>query len=146
MARPRKQIDPKKVEDLAMVGCPPNEIAAVLGCQTSTIERRFAAVVKKGADKGKRMVRSQLFKLAMQGNLGAACFLAKAWLGMREVDPVNINVSANAVQTFGLSDDQRKQIERLAQQIQFRAFKRQPEQPEPAHNGAIGDPPTPALN
>ena len=143
MARPRKQIDPQEVEKLAMVSCPPNEIAAVLGCQTSTIERRFAGAVKKGAEKGKRMVRSKLFQLAMQGNLGAACFLAKAWLGMREVDPVSINVSANAVTTFGLNDTQRKQIERLAQQIQYRAFHRQPELVTNG-NGANTDPP--ALN
>jgi len=99
MARPRKQIDPEKVEKLAMVGCPPNEIAAELGCEHKTIDRRFGGVVKKGAERGKLRIRSKLFKMAIEeDNLGAAIFLAKAWCGMRErEDGVTVNVSQTAV-------------------------------------------------
>ena len=146
MARPRKQIDPKKVARLAMIGCPPMEIAAVLDCSVDTLERRFADLVQKSADQGKKRVRSRLFHLAVNGNLGSCIFLCKAWMGMRETDPVSINVSANAVTTFGLTDQQQKQISRLAEQIQHRVFCREKPQLEPAHHGANGDPPTPALN
>src|SRR5215510_11445225 len=84
MARPKKEIDPKKVEQLAMVGCPPHEIAAELDCGEMTIHRRFGTAVKKGTERGKTRIRSKLFQMAMQGNLGAAIFLGKAICGMRE--------------------------------------------------------------
>jgi hypothetical protein len=135
MARPRKPIDPKKVEQLASIGCPPNEIAAVLGCEVKTIERRFGVLVKSGSDRGKKRIRSKLFQAAVNGNIAAIIFLSKAWLGMRESDPVNINVSANAFSATGLTEEQKKQISRLAQQIEYRVFQRQQPQPETLGNG-----------
>jgi len=147
MARPLKHIDPKKVARLAGIGCPPNEIAAVLDCEEKLIIRRFSDVVQRAADAGKKRVRSRLFQMAVNGNLGACIFLCKAWMGMRETDPVSINVSANAVATFGLSDQQQKQISRLAEQIQHRVFVREKPQPEAIANGnGNGDHTPPALN
>lgn len=99
MARPRKEIDARKVEQLATVGCPPDWIAAELDCSENTIKRRFGPLVKKGEMKGKTRIRSKLYQMSMQGNLGAAIFLAKAWCGMREPreDAVTVNVSQTAI-------------------------------------------------
>jgi hypothetical protein len=97
MGRPRAQIDPLKVEAIAAIGCPPNEIAAELGCGEMTIHRRFGTVVKKGHEKCKTRIRSKLFKEAMGGNMAALIFLAKAVCGLREHDPAtNITVTASA--------------------------------------------------
>ena len=99
MARPRKEIDERKVLKLAEIGCPPNEIAAVLDCNESTIKRRFAPLMAKGLDKGKTRIRSKLFALSARGNVVATLFLAKAVCGMREPreDAVTVNVSQTAI-------------------------------------------------
>lgn len=145
MARPRKQIDPRRVEALAAEGCTAAEIGAVLNVGSATIERRFDGAVQNGHRKLGRFLKRELVKQAKKGSLGAIIFGLKAYCGLRETDPVSINVAANAVTTFGLDDAQRKQIERLAQQIQYRAFHRQ--QPEPVTNGnGNADNTTAALN
>jgi hypothetical protein len=46
MARPRKQIDEKKVEQLAAIGC-----SELVGCSDDLLERRFAG----GSRSGKRL-------------------------------------------------------------------------------------------
>lgn len=135
MARPKKEIDPKKVEQLAMVGCPPNEIAAELDCHVRSIHRRFATVVKKGAEKGKTRIRSQLFKMAMQGNLGATIFLAKAWCGMKEPqDPaVSVNVSAMATAAgFQFSEEQKAELVKAIETLRRKTVYRKQ---EPIGNG-----------
>jgi hypothetical protein len=97
MGRPRAKIDPRQVEALAGVGCPPNEIAAELSCGEMTIHRRFGTIVKKGHERCKTRIRSKLFKEAMAGNTAALIFLGKAVCGLRENDPTtNISVSASA--------------------------------------------------
>jgi hypothetical protein len=145
MARPRKQIDPKKVESLAAEGCTAEEIAACLDVRARLIETRFHASVKTGRQKLHRFLKREMVRHVRRGNVAALIFGLKAYCGLRETDPVSINVAANAVTAFGLNDEQKKQISRLAQQIEYRVFHRP--QPEPAHNGANGDPPaTPALN
>jgi hypothetical protein len=76
-------------------------------------------------------------------------FLGKALLGLRENDPVSINVSATAgALAFGVPEQQRKKIEQLANEIQQRMFMRHPRQPERVTNGngANDSPQPPALN
>jgi hypothetical protein len=125
VARPRKKIDPEQVLKLATIGCPPSEIAAELDVSVATIERRFDGVVKKGHEKGKRVVRSMLFKQAAQGNTAAAIFLCKAWLGMKEHPDVAINVSATAVGNQIIFDEQtKKQLEDFHVALQRRVYGR----------------------
>lgn len=47
MARPRLNIDPKLVQDLAALGCKASEISIVVGCSADTIEQKTLA--SKGA-------------------------------------------------------------------------------------------------
>jgi hypothetical protein len=42
MARPRKQVDERKVEQLAAIGCSEKEIGQLVGCSDDLLERRFA--------------------------------------------------------------------------------------------------------
>lgn len=85
------QFDLGQVEALRGIHCTDEEMAAVLGCSVPTIERRkvqsgkFAKAYRIGTLKGKVSLRRTLFRLAEQGNLGAAIWLSKQYLGMRDV-------------------------------------------------------------
>ena len=138
MARPKKLIDPQKVEALAAIGCPTDEIAAELDCGINTIERRFGVLVKKGHKKCQKRVRSILFKQAGDGNTAAAIFLAKAICGWKEHPDTVINVSATA--TGGhitISDEQKKELSRMARIIRHQVLA---ESIGGSPNGANGGP------
>src|ERR1700740_578450 len=109
MARPKKVIDPKKVQRLANIGCPPEEIAAALDCGVNTIKRRFWPVVQKGRLYCQQTVRSLLMKKAREGCVPVIIFLGKSICGLRENDPISINVAATAgAVALGVPDDQKK--------------------------------------
>lgn len=81
MARPRKVIDPKQIEQLAAINCSIAEIAAVLDCDPRTLERRFAVAIKKGRDVGKSSLKRKMWEIAMKGNVTMCIFLSKQMLG-----------------------------------------------------------------
>lgn len=81
MARPRKVIDPKQVESLAAINCTVEEIASVLGCSKDTLERRFAAVIKKGKENGRSSLRRMMYEKAKGGNVTMMIWLSKNMLG-----------------------------------------------------------------
>jgi hypothetical protein len=100
---------------LASIGCPVSEIAAALDSDERTIERRFAAHIKKGHENSRKRCRSWIFNKAAHGDTACAIFLAKAWCGMREHGDTVFNVSATA--TGGhitISDEQKKELSRMA--------------------------------
>lgn len=84
MARPRLKIDPAQVEALARIHCTHEEMAAVLGCSTDTLTRRFADVIEKGRDQGKASLRRKQFELAMKGDRTMLVWLGKQVLGQRD--------------------------------------------------------------
>jgi hypothetical protein len=92
VARPRKlpQLPGTPDEHLAMIqrlaaiACTMEEIGAVTGLSVDTLERRYAEPIKKGRELGKASLRRELWRLAMNGNLGAQIWLSKQHLGMRE--------------------------------------------------------------
>lgn len=90
MARPEKKIDLVELEKLCSMQCTDEEIAAWFDVSTKTIERRrkepqFREVMDKGKAKGRISLRRDLFRLANNGNVAAAIFLAKNLLGYRDV-------------------------------------------------------------
>lgn len=80
MARPRKKIDPAQVEKLAAIQCSYAEMAAVLGCNESTLTRRFAQAIKKGREIGRSSLKRRQYKLAMDGNATMLIWLGKQHL------------------------------------------------------------------
>jgi hypothetical protein len=102
MARPKKPIDPVKVEALAALGCTSFEIGAELAPEGKpaidhkTIERRFGVTLKKAADRRKCRIRSWLHKEAAKGNTAIIIFLAKCELGYKEPATTDIHVTAVA--------------------------------------------------
>ena len=90
MARPKAKIDLVELEKLCAMQCTDEEIAAFFGVSTKTIERRrkverFSDVMEQARAKGRVSVRRNLFRLASNGNVAAAIFLAKNLLGYRDV-------------------------------------------------------------
>lgn len=81
MARPRKEINPDQVESLAAINCTVEEIASVLGCDKRTLERRFAATIKKGREQGRSSLRRMMWEKAKSGNVTMMIWLSKNLLG-----------------------------------------------------------------
>jgi hypothetical protein len=90
MARPETKIDLVELEKLCSMQCTDEEIAAFFGVSTKTVERRrkverFREIMDNAKAKGRISVRRSLFRLAANGNIAAAIFLAKNLLGYRDV-------------------------------------------------------------
>jgi hypothetical protein len=90
MPRPKAKIDLGEMEKLYGMQCTDEEVAAIFGVSTRTIERRskvkqFREVKDRAKAKGRVSVRRNLFRLASSGNVAASIFLAKNLLGYRDV-------------------------------------------------------------
>lgn len=81
MGRPLKDIKPEQVESLAAINCSYAEIAAVVGCDESTLTRRFAQVIQKGREQGKSSLKRKMWETAMGGNVTMMIWLSKQMLG-----------------------------------------------------------------
>jgi len=84
MARPELEIDADMVEKLASIGCTTKEIASVCECSTDTLERRFAANIAKGKERGKTSLRKKQYEVAMTGNVTMLIWLGKQMLDQKE--------------------------------------------------------------
>lgn len=84
MARPKKQIDPKLVKDLASIGCKTREIAIVVGASVDTLDRRFAAELAKGRENMKISLRRWQLEAAQKGNVTMLIWLGKQYLDQTE--------------------------------------------------------------
>ena len=87
--RPRKQIDLKKVYELATVAATQEEIADELGLSVRTLQRseEFCREYKKGLSKAKISLRRKQFLLA-RDNATMAIWLGKTLLKQKEVKEV----------------------------------------------------------
>ena len=126
MARPEANIDLVELEKLCSMQCTDEEVAAFFGVSTRTIERRrkvekFREIMDNAKAKGRISVRRSLFRLAANGNIAAAIFLAKNLLGYRDVvnnelsgvagGPIQIAARPNLSQ---LSDEELRQLRDIA--------------------------------
>jgi hypothetical protein len=126
MARPEANIDLVELEKLCSMQCTDEEVAAFFGVSTRTIERRrkverFREIMDNAKAKGRISVRRSLFRLAANGNIAAAIFLAKNLLGYRDVvnnehsglagGPIQIAARPNLSQ---LTDEELRQLRDIA--------------------------------
>jgi hypothetical protein len=116
MARPQKVIDPEMVEKLAGAGCTAEQIGAILDCNERTIQRRFAALLKRGKERRNGRLQVELFRRAMNGSDAIAIFLAKNWLGMTDHPEIVVNVQQNAVMG-GIPEERLAQYRRLTMEF-----------------------------
>lgn len=84
MARPRKEIDERKVEQLASIGCSEKEIGQLLGCSDDLLERRFAGPLKRGRARRNQNLRKLQYEAAKRGNVTMQIWLGKQWLGQKD--------------------------------------------------------------
>ena len=130
MARPESKIDLVELEKLCGMQCTDEEVAAFFGVSTRTVERRrrverFREVMERARAKGRVSVRRNLFRLASNGNVAAAIFLAKNLLGYRDVvanehsgpdgRPISIDSRPDLSH---LSDEELEQLQSFAEKAQ----------------------------
>ena len=85
MGRPKKEIDPAIVYELAQIQCTLEEIASVCDCDIKTITNRFSKEVDKGREDGKKSLRrAQWHKAVKDGNVVMQIWLGKQYLGQRD--------------------------------------------------------------
>lgn len=82
--RPQKPIDPEQVKKLAAIDCSYAEIAAIVGCDPSTLTRRFAQAIREGRDQGNASLKRKQYERAMGGSDRMLIWLGKQRLGQRE--------------------------------------------------------------
>jgi hypothetical protein len=126
MARPEAKIDLVELEKLYGMQCTDEEVAAFFGISTRTLERRravreFREAKDRAMAKGRVSVRRNLFRLASNGNIAAAIFLAKNLLGYRDVvNNEHSGIAGGPIQIAGkpnlsqLSDEELRQLRSIA--------------------------------
>ena len=88
MARPRKEIDEDKLEQLASLGLSNAEIAAVLDVSHDTIERNYRETLDWGRNKRNASLRRKQYEIAMVGNPTMLIWLGKQFLGQSDKNEV----------------------------------------------------------
>ena len=65
MPRPRKMIEPETVTGLAALNLSKAEIGAVVGCNASTLTRRYAQAIEKGRAQARANLKRAQWDMAM---------------------------------------------------------------------------------
>jgi hypothetical protein len=98
MARPKLQLNEKDIYDLAAIGCTYEEIANLVGCDKSTLEKSYSAIIKSGHDSMKQSLRRERLKIAFDPNhkqqATMLIFLSKVILGEKEYAVIDDGRSA----------------------------------------------------
>lgn len=82
--RPKADIDPRKVFELAKIGCTSEEIGTVLGCSRKTIHARFQDELDRGRDDMRTSLRRWQYMKAREGSVPMLIWLGKQYLEQRE--------------------------------------------------------------
>jgi hypothetical protein len=91
MARPKAKVDESEVEKLAAFFCTTEEIASFFSVDKRTIERRFAAALANGRNKGKISLKRKQYMVAMDGNVQMLIWLGKQHLDQKDKREDTIN-------------------------------------------------------
>lgn len=94
VGRPRVQLDEAKIRTLARIGCTMGEIAAVMECSISTLERHFDGVIKEGKEHLKGSLRRWQYTSAKNGNVTMQIWLGKQLLGQKDRKAEDLLVSS----------------------------------------------------
>lgn len=106
MGRPQKKIDPDQVRRLAMINCSYAEMAAVLGCNESTLTRRFAQVINEGREQGRSSLKRMMWEACQKGNTVMMIWLSKNMLGYSD----KMETTASVHTTVDVSIEERKKV------------------------------------
>lgn len=103
MPRPKSDIDPKKVQELAAQGAKVVEIADYFGVDRDTIHDRFPAELTKGKAELRASLRMAQITTAKQGNPTMLIWLGKQYLG--QSDTSIDEYLLEAIKTAGLTKE-----------------------------------------
>lgn len=84
VGRPRLEIDPQKIIDLAAEGNKVSDIAVLLECHVDTLYANFPKELKKGRSLFKASLRSAQMAAARAGQQSILIFLGKNYLGQKD--------------------------------------------------------------
>jgi hypothetical protein len=84
LPRPKLEIDPEQVENMAAIGCTVDEMATILGCSGRTLQKRFFTPIERGRSRLNRSLRRKQAEMALNGNVTMLIWLGKQYLGQRE--------------------------------------------------------------
>jgi hypothetical protein len=116
MGRAKTEIDRKRVEALAGIGCTVAEMAMVLGCSKEILERRFATSIEKGRAEAKASLRRMQWQAAQKGSTAMLIWLGKQILGQNDKREVTANMNlSQGFDASKLSDEQLEQLEALVE-------------------------------
>ncbi len=102
--RPKIEINPYSIEQMAEQGMKVTEMAALLGVSTDTIHRNYAAELLKGKSALKQTLRmSQIYSATKEGNPTMLIWLGKQYLGQN--DKTIDEYLLEAIQAANLSKD-----------------------------------------
>jgi len=107
--RPPLNLDTRQIYELAKLHCTAIEIAAVMGCSVSTLDKSFSELIKKGREDGKTTLRKYMWKAAANGSVSMMIWLSKQILGMREPQVIEV-VREEAKGTFNQWYDQTTKV------------------------------------
>ena len=82
----RKEIEipVEKIRQLASIGCTDEEVALIAGIDDSTLQRRFAPLLKEGRAAFKAEIRRMQWKRCLDGSDTMLIFLGKVVLHQKE--------------------------------------------------------------
>lgn len=100
MARPRLKLDLVMMEKLAGIGCKNTEIAAMLGCDSSTLsDAHYSEIIAKGKEQGRMSLRRKMWETAMGGNITMMIWLSKQLLGYSDKIENDTKITTDALVT-----------------------------------------------
>ena len=84
--RPKKELNYKLIENLAMIQCTQDEIASCLDVNVKTLraDEKFLDLYKKGQEQGKMSLRRWQYRAAEKGNSAILIWLGKQYLGQTD--------------------------------------------------------------
>ena len=101
----------EKVQYLAGLGVPQDDIAKIVGCAPKTLRKRFREELDRGVAEANAMVAGYLFNSAKQGNVSAQIFWLKTRAHWREgaaPSPISdTNAGASSTVVLVLPDNDR---------------------------------------
>lgn len=97
--RPPLDLDKNQITELAKIQCTMEEIAAVMSCSVSTLQRGYDSIIKEGKDIGRSSLRRYMWKAVANGSVSMMIWLSKQLLGMREPQVIEV-VREEAKGTF----------------------------------------------
>lgn len=87
--QPRQGLDATQIVFLASMGCPNEEIAAVVNCSVDTLNQHYAEEIDRGKMNGRARLRKMQWDAALRGNSSVLIWLGKNFL--KQSDTVEIS-------------------------------------------------------